>query len=123
LTAELIPARLKRLFIVKVPELRVEGLLASVQTFASWPIHQTAGMVIVKERHEPLMQPLRDGSSRPKPLLGVGTTYIISISVIQGAVNHLPLMLQPDSSWWYFTNTFSLNAFNLFHMQLIRLDA
>jgi len=39
-----IPARLKCLFILKHAELSVYGLLAMLQTFATGPIYQTAGM-------------------------------------------------------------------------------
>jgi len=56
-TARHIPAHLKCLFIIEDAESSVEGLLALVQTFATGPIHQTAGMVIVEERHQPPMQP------------------------------------------------------------------
>jgi len=122
-TAGHIPARLKCLFIVEHAELSFEGLLGLVQTFGTWPLHQTAGMVIVEERHQPPMQPLHDGRYRPKPLFGVETTYIVPISAIQGAVHPLPLMLQPDSSWWYWSNTIHLNAFNLIYMWINRLDA
>ena len=115
-TAGRIPARLKCLFVVEDAESSVKGLLALVQTFATGPIRQTAGMVIVEERHQPPMQPLHDGSYRRKPLFGVGTTYIVPISAIQGAVHLLPLTPQPDSSRWYLSNTIDLNAFNLFYM-------
>jgi hypothetical protein len=118
-----IPARLKCLFVVDVAESSVNGLLALVQTFATGPIRLTAGMVIVKERHQPPMQPLHNGRYRRKPLFGVGTTYIVPMSAIQGAVHLLPLKPQPDSSWWYLSNTIDLNAFNLFNMNIIRLDA
>jgi hypothetical protein len=74
-----IPTRLKCLFIVEDAESGIKGLLALVQTFATGPIHQTAGMVIFEERDQPPMQPLHDGSYHPKPLFGVGTTYIIPI--------------------------------------------
>jgi hypothetical protein len=69
------------------------------------------------------MQPLHNGSYSCKPLFGVGTAYIIPISVIQGAVHLLWLTLQPDSCWWYLSNTIDLNAFNLFYMLIIQLDA
>jgi len=107
---------MKCLFIVEDAESSVKGLLALVQTFATGPIRQTAGMVIVEEMHQPPMQPLHDGSYRRKPLFGVGTSYIVPISAIQGAVHLLPLTPQPDSSRWYLSNTIDLNAFNLFYM-------
>jgi len=96
---------LKCLFVVEDAKLRVKGLLAFVQTFATGQIHQTAGMVIVEERGQPLMQPLHNGSNHRKPLFSVGTTYFIPISIIQGAVHLLRLMPQPDSSYWYLSNT------------------
>jgi len=111
-----IPAQLKCLFIVKDAELSVNGLLSLVQTFATGPVRQTACMVIVEERHQPPMQPLHDGSYCRKPLVGVGTPDIVPISAIEGAVHLLPLTPQPDSSWWYLSNTIDLNAFNLFYM-------
>ena len=88
-TAGRIPTRLKCLLVIEDAESSVKGLLALVQTFATGPICQTAGMVIVEERHQPPMQPLHDGSYRRKPLFGVGTTYIVTISTIQGAVHLL----------------------------------
>jgi len=51
--------------------------------FATGQIRQTAGMVIVEERHQPLMQPLHDGIYRRKPVFGIGTPYIVPISGIQ----------------------------------------
>jgi hypothetical protein len=60
-TAGCIPTRLKCLLVVKDAESSVKGLLALVQTFATGPIRQTAGMVIVEERHQPQMQPLHNG--------------------------------------------------------------
>jgi len=55
----------------------IQGLLALVQTFATGPMYQPAGMVIVNERHQPPMQPLHDGSYSHKPPLSVGTTHIV----------------------------------------------
>jgi len=115
-TADRIPARLKCLFGVVDAESSVQGLLALVQTFATEPIRQTAGMVIVEERHQPPLQPIHDGRYHRKPRFGVGTTYIVPISRIQGAVHLLLLTPQPDSSRWYLTHMIDLNAFNLFHM-------
>jgi len=115
-TAGVIPVRLKCLFIFEDAESSLKGLLALVQTLATGPICQTTGMVIVEERHPPPMQHLHDGSYCLKPLFGVGTTYIVPISAIQGAVHILPLLPQPDSSLWYLSNTIDLNAFNLFYM-------
>jgi hypothetical protein len=116
LTAERIPARLKCLFVTKDAESSIKGLLALVQTFTTGPIRQTAGMLIVEERHQPLMPPLHNGSYCHQPLFGSGTTYIIPISTIQEAVHLLLLTPQPDSSRWYLSNTIDLNAFNLFYM-------
>jgi len=55
LTAECIPSRLKCLFIVKDDLSNINRLLALVRTFATGPILQTAGMVIVEERDQPPM--------------------------------------------------------------------
>jgi len=123
LTAGCIPARLKCIFVVKDAESSIKGLLALVQTFATWPILQTAGMVIVEERHQPAMQSMRDESCRHEPFFGVQSTYIVPISVVQAAVNLLPLTLQPHSSRWYLSNMIDLNASNVFYMEIIRLDA
>jgi hypothetical protein len=46
---------LKSLFIVEDTQLSIKGLLALVQTFATGPIDQTAGMVVVKETDQPSM--------------------------------------------------------------------
>jgi hypothetical protein len=99
-TAGRIRARLKCLFVVHGAESNVNGLLVFVQTFATGPIRQTAGMVIIKETHQPPMQPLNNGSYHCKLLSTVGTTYIVGKSGIQGAVHDLPLTAWPDSSWW-----------------------
>jgi len=97
-TTEHIPAWLKCLLAVEDAELSIQGLLPFVQMLATGQIHQTAGMVIVKERYQPLMQHLHDASNHHKPLFRVQTTYIVSISTIQGAVHHLPLTPPPDTS-------------------------
>jgi len=115
-TAGHIPPRLKCLFVVENAESRVKGLVALVQTFATGPIRQTAGMVIVEERHQPPMQPLHDGSYHRKPHFGVGITDILPIYAIQRAGHHLPRTPQPDSSRWYLSLLIDLNAFNLFYL-------
>ena len=115
-TAGHIATQFKCLFVIEDAESSVKGLLALVQTFVTGPICQTAGMVIVEERHQPPMQRLYDGSYDCKPCFGVGTTDIVPISAIPGAVHLLPLMPQPDSSEWYVSNTIDFNAFNLFYM-------
>jgi hypothetical protein len=92
------PTRLKCLFVIEDADLSVRGLIAFVQPLATRPILQTAGMVIVDERHQPQTQPFQDGSYCHTPLFSVGTTYIIPQSVLQGGVNVLPLILQSDSS-------------------------
>jgi len=97
-TAGRIPTRLKCLFVVEDAESSIRGLLALILTFATGPIRQTAGMVIVDERHQPPMQPLHDGSYSREPLFGIRTTYIVPISAIQGAVHLLLLTPLPDSS-------------------------
>jgi hypothetical protein len=48
---------------------------------------------------------------------------IMSISMIQGVVQILSLMPQPDSKWWYLSNTIDLNAVNGFYMKIIQFDA
>jgi len=116
LTAGPIPTPLKCLFVVEDAESSVKGLLALVQMFATGEIHQTAGMVIVEERHQRPMQPLNNGSYRRKPLFSGGTNYIVPIIAIEGAVHLLPLTPQPDSLRWYLNNTIDLIGFNLFYM-------
>ena len=95
-----IPTCLKCLFVVKDAKSRVKGLFTLVQTFATWLICLTAGIVIVEERHQPPMQSLHDGSYHCRPLFSIWTTYIIPISSIQGALHVLPLFPQPDSMQW-----------------------
>jgi hypothetical protein len=57
-----IPAWLMCLFVVEDAKSSVKWLLPLVQTFATGPIRQTAGVVIVKERYQSPMQLLHDGS-------------------------------------------------------------
>ena len=104
-TTGCIPTQSKSLFVIKDAISSVNGLLAFVPTSATGPVHQTAGMVIVEERHQPPMQPLDDQSYRCKTHFGFSTTYIIPTSEIQGAVHLLLLMPQPDSVQWYLSNT------------------
>jgi len=111
-----IHGQLQCLFVLEDPESSVKGLLALVQTFPTAPISLTTSMMIGNERHQPLMKPLHDGSYSCNPLLGIGTTFIVPISANQGAVRPLPLMQQPDSSWWYLSNTIDFDAFNLYFM-------
>jgi len=115
-TAGHIRTLLKCLFVVTDAESSVNVLRALVQMFATGPICQTAGIVIIEERHQPPMQPFHNGSYRRKHLFGVGTTYIIPLSVIQAAIHLLPLKPQQDCSRWYFSNILDLNAFNVFYM-------
>jgi len=103
-TAGRIPTRLKSYFIVEAAESGVKGLLALVQTIATGPISSSAGMVIVEQRHQPLMQYLHKESHHGKPLPSVGTPYIISLSTIESAVHLLPLTPQPESTQWYLSN-------------------
>jgi len=118
-TAGLFPAPLKCLFVVQDAELSIKALLALDQTFSTGPMRQIAGVAIVVERHQPLMLPSHNEIYCCKPLFGVGTTYIITISAIQHAVHHLLLMPQPDSVRWYLSNTIDLNTLNLFYMWII----
>jgi hypothetical protein len=67
---------LKSPFFVDHAELSVKALLALVQTFATALILQTAGMMNGDDRHQPLMQPLHDGSDCRNPRCGIGTSYI-----------------------------------------------
>jgi hypothetical protein len=115
-TASRIPAQLKCVIVLEDAESSVKGHFALVPTFATGLIRQTTGMVIVEERHQPPMQPVHDGSYSHKPLFVVGNTYIVPISVIQGAVHILPLTPQPGSWRWYLSNTIDLNDFNVFYM-------
>ena len=108
LTARRIPSHLKSLSILKDAESCVKRILALVQTFATGPIRQTAGILIVKDRHQASMQPLHDRSRGRKSSVGIGTTNIVHICATQCAV-HLPLpMPQPDSMWWSLSNTIEL---------------
>jgi len=115
-TAECIHTPLKCLFVVEDAESSVQGVLTLVQKFATGPIQQTAGMAIVEKRYQRPMRQLHDGSYRRKPLLAIGITHFVHIRAIQGAVHLLPLMPQPDSSWWYLSNTIELKVFNLLYM-------
>jgi len=118
-----IPTRLKCLFIIVHAESSVKGLLALVQMFATGLIRQPAGMVIVEERHQPPMKPLHDERYCRKPPFGIGTSYLVPIRVIEGAVHLVPVTPQPDSSRWYLSNMIDLNALNLIYMVSIQLDA
>jgi hypothetical protein len=110
-------------FVIAEAEWSVKELLALVLTFATGPIWLTAGMVMVEGRQQPLIQPIHDESYHCIPLVPVGTTSIIRISAIQGAVHHLPLTPQPESSWWYLPHIIDLNAAHLLYMWIIRLNA
>jgi len=115
-TTGCIPSWLKCLFVVEDVESSIDGLLTMVQTFPTGAIRQSAYIVVLKERHQPSMQLSHEGSYCRKPLFGIGTTYIVSISAIPGAVHLLLLMLQPDNSQWYLCNKIHFNPFNLFYM-------
>ena len=111
-----IPTQLQCLCVDVNAKSSVNGLLALVQMIATGPIHQTAGLVMAEENHQPPMQPLHHGSYRPNTLIGVQTTHIAPISKMPGAVHLLPLTPQPDSLQWYLSNMIDFNAFNLFYM-------
>jgi hypothetical protein len=115
-TVGCVPAWFKRHFVVDDGESSINGLLALLQTFVTGMICQTAGMVILEERHQPLMQPLYRGSYCSTPLFGIRTTYIVPTRAIHGAVHLLLLTPLPDNSWWNLSNGIDLNAFNLFYM-------
>jgi hypothetical protein len=116
LTAGYIPAQLKCLFIVENTTSSIIGPLALAVMFATEPIRQTAGMVIVEKRHQPLKEPLHNERYRRKRLFGIETSYIVLILAIQRAVHRLPLTPQPESSHWNLSNTIDLNAVNVFYM-------
>jgi hypothetical protein len=116
LTAEHIPTRVKCRSIIEHAESKDKRLLAFVQMFATGQIPQSAGIVIVKARHHPPMQPLHNGSYCCMPRFGVGITFFVPISITSRALHLLPQMQQPDSSQWYLSNTIDLNASNLFYM-------
>jgi len=115
-TAECIPAQLNCLFVIEDAQSSVKQLVALVRTFATGLIPQTAGMVIVEERHQPPIQPFNQGIYRPKPRFSVGTTYIVPISTIEGGVHHLLLTPHPDSLGWHLSITIHLNAFNVIYL-------
>jgi len=115
-TAGGIPAQVMCLLVIADAELSFNSLLAFVQTFATGPIHQTAGMSIVEAMHQPPMDPLHNESYRHMPGFCVRTTYIIPISMIEGALHLLPLTPQPDSMWWYLSNTIDFNGVIVFYM-------
>jgi len=73
---------LKCLFIIENAESSVKGHLALVKTFDTVPIHQTPGMVMVAERHQPPMELLQDGSNCCKDYCGIRTCYLVCISTI-----------------------------------------
>ena len=73
-------------------------------------------MVIAEGRHQPPMQPLHNGSYRGRPLFGVGTTYIVPLSAIEGGVHRLPLTLHHECSQWYLSNIINLITFDMFYM-------
>jgi hypothetical protein len=116
LTAGCVRTWLNCLFVIKHAEWSNTGLHTLVQTFSTGPIPQTAGMVIVEERHQPPMQPLHNRRYRGKPLFDIEPTYIVPLSAIKGAVHLLPLTPKPDSMRGYLSNTIDLNDFILFHM-------
>ena len=92
------PSRLKCVSVMNDPVLCTKGLPALVQLFPTWPIHQTAGMVMVKDRHHSPMLHLHGKCYIRKPPFGVETACIILIGAIKGAVYLLTLMLQPYST-------------------------
>ena len=108
--------QLKCLIIFEDAESSVELLPPLVYTFATGPIRQTAGKVILEEIHQPPMEPMHNASYHRKPLFRSGTTDIVPICAIQRAVHLLPLTPQPDSMWWYLSNTIDVNALNLLYM-------
>jgi len=122
-TAGPILTGLKSLLIVEDAEWSITGSVALVQTFATGPIRQTAGVVIVEDRHQPPMQPLSNGTYCHMPPFGVGMKYIVPICAMLGAVHLLHLTPQPDCMWWYLSDMIYLNAFNSFYMWIIQFDA
>jgi len=112
-TAGCIPTWLKCLFVVEDVELSDTWLDALLQTFARWPICQTAGIVIVEGRDQPLLQPVPNGSHRHRPVFGVGTNFIVCISPIQCGIHPPTLTPQPDTTRWCLSNLIDLNPFNI----------
>jgi hypothetical protein len=110
LTVGNVPPHLKCLFITEHAESCVRRLFAWGQTFATGLIHQTAGTVIFRKRHQPPMQSLHVGNYLRKPLCGIQITYIAPISAIPGALHLVLLTPQPDSLQWYLINMIDLNA-------------
>jgi hypothetical protein len=88
LTAECIPAWLNCSFIIEDAESSAKQLLPLVQMFATVPICQTAGMVIVEGRHQPLVQPFDNASYHCIDNFTVTTTDIVPIgaSVSNGSI-------------------------------------
>lgn len=115
-TAGHIPVQLNCHCIFEHAASNVTWLVALIETFALGSIYQSAGMVLVDERHQPPMQPLHDGSYHDIHLFAVRIIYFFSVSLIQGAVHLLPLWLQQDSTSLYFRNMIDSNSFNLFYI-------
>jgi len=113
-TARQIPVWLKCLLVLMDAELSVTGHLASVQTFGIAVTHQTAGMVNAEKRDQHPIDCLPDGHSHCKPLLVVGTTFIVLTRAKQGAVHLVLLTPQLDSMWWYLSNRIDHNVLNRF---------
>jgi len=115
-TAGHIPSWLNGCFVIKDAESSVTALFTLVQMFVTWPIPQTACMVIIRESCHSPMQHLHNRCYCQKPLASEGTTYIVSFTVIEVAVNLLPLTPQRDCTWWYLSKRTKLYGFNMFHM-------
>lgn len=73
-SAEYSSVRFRSLLVAEDAELSLIGLIAMVRLFATGPIHQTAGMVIVEEKHQSLMEPSHDENSDHKHRFSIGTT-------------------------------------------------
>jgi len=106
----------KFLFVAEEAETCIISLLALAKMFSTGLIHPTTGIVVVMERHQPPIQRWHSSNCYPKPRFSVRTTHIVPISVIQWAVQLLPLTPQPDSKWWDLSNKIDFNVSNVFYM-------
>jgi len=118
-----ISARFNRYFILESAEVIIQWLLDVVETFATGPTSQNAGIVIVEARHQPPIQPLYNESYHWMPHFDSGTTYIVPISVIQRALNLPPSWPLPYSTQWYMRKTIDFNSFEVHYMLIIWFDA
>jgi hypothetical protein len=91
-----IDALLMCLSIVENTEQSLPGHLGFVQTFATGPISQTAGMVTVGESRHPPLQLKQYGSYHHKPYFSIEITCTVPTSTIKQDVQVPPLTPWPD---------------------------